>query len=217
MAGTERGTGTSSPVPSCRQGPRNRHHPQRCRCAFPCWSSLRPPPEGRVVRDEKGYRVEGAGWDGCHLIGTGPDRPAILRVRQEAGRIAAGIDCTKWQDAEGRGRYGCGVGDEGGFRAGCGGPGPTGARVGSWTMTSFLRGEDGDSAVPAAGFSHGRGGSRALIMSGIGTKLPVATAKDARRTRFARNLRYPIGWEGRQSRSRRVFRRILGWDSVRAR
>lgn len=70
---------------------------------------------GRSGREGSGCRVGGAGWHGCRCLGSGPDRPAILRGRHEAGRIAAGIRCTKWQDADGGDRYGSGVGGDGGF------------------------------------------------------------------------------------------------------
>lgn len=57
---------------------------------------------GRSGREGSGCRAGEAGWHGCRCIGSGQDRPALLRGWQEAGRIPAGIHGTKLQDAVGR-------------------------------------------------------------------------------------------------------------------
>lgn len=89
---------------------------------------------GRSGREGSGCRAGGTEWHGCRCLGSGLDRPALLRGRHEAGRFAAGIHGTKWRDADGNDRYGSGVGGGSDFRAGCGGPGPTRTRGGSLAM-----------------------------------------------------------------------------------
>lgn len=104
-SGTYRRTAAFSPVPSGRKSPRNKPAPP---AAVPLRFGLlvafavaagRP---GRSGREGSGCRAGGAVWHGCHLMGPGLDRRAILWGWREAGRIAAGIHGTKLQDAVGR-------------------------------------------------------------------------------------------------------------------
>ena len=63
--------------------------------------------EGRVVRDEKGYRVEDAEW---HRVVAFNGLGRTVQQYCETGTkvlVRGRIHYTKWQDAEGQDRYGC--------------------------------------------------------------------------------------------------------------
>ncbi|WP_062562113.1 single-stranded DNA-binding protein [Paracoccus aminovorans] len=63
--------------------------------------------EGRIVRDEKGYRVEDAEW---HRVVAFNGLGRTIQHYCESGMkvlVRGRIHYTKWQDAEGQDRYGC--------------------------------------------------------------------------------------------------------------
>ncbi|WP_418025832.1 single-stranded DNA-binding protein (plasmid) [Paracoccus sp. TD-10] len=63
--------------------------------------------EGRIVRDENGYRVEDAEW---HRVVAFNGLGRTIRQYCESGMkvlVRGRIHYTKWQDADGNDRYGC--------------------------------------------------------------------------------------------------------------
>lgn len=179
MTGTYCRTAAFSPVPSWQRKSPEPAPPAAEPLRFPLLVNLAAAVgnPGRSGREGSGCRDGGAEWHGSQLIGAGLDRPAVLRRRQGAGRIAAGIHGTKGQDAEGGRRMAVGLAAMWDFRSwerlaeNDGGEG----RFGGMT-DSCPSGRPEGPAVAAAGFSHERGGSRTQ-----GGALAPLTAQSTRR------------------------------------